>query len=59
MATLPFFLWDLPAAENSSAKLNFCYGAGTAFVITFRRFSGYFKPPEKISAKLKKGDQPE
>jgi len=48
MATLPFFLWVLPVAENSSTKLNFCYGAGTAFVITFRRFSGYFKPPEKF-----------
>jgi len=29
------------------------------FVLTFRRFSGQFNTPKKVSAKLKKGDQPE
>jgi hypothetical protein len=48
MATLPFFLWVLTAVKNSSPPVHFCYGAGTLFVLTFRRFSGNFNQPEEL-----------
>jgi len=54
MATLPFFLWFCYHREfpgKTTEKRNFRYGAGSAFVLTFRRFSADFKSPEKIQQK--------
>ena len=48
MATLPFFLWGLTTIEDSSEIVHFCYGAVTMFVLTFRRFSTYFKELTKF-----------
>jgi hypothetical protein len=48
MATLPFFLCAAASLEKLYTKTYFCYGTGTAFVLTFRRFSANFSGSKKF-----------